>query len=152
LKIRNQRDFGAGIMFIVVGVFFAIIATQYRMGTAAKMGPGYFPFWLGVLMAFIGLLLLFNSFAKKTAEEKMPKWDFKIMLWITGSVILYGVLLPTMGFFVAVFALVLVSASAGHDFGWKGSLLNAVILMLFTYLAFVKGLGLTFPLLPAFMN
>ena len=139
-------------MFIVVGVFFAIIATQYRMGTAAKMGPGYFPFWLGVLMAFIGLLLLFNSFAKKTAEEKMPKWDFKIMLWITGSVILYGVLLPTMGFFVAVFALVLVSASAGHDFGWKGSLLNAVILMLFTYLAFVKGLGLTFPLLPAFMN
>ena len=152
MKIRNQRDFGAGIMFIVVGVFFAIIATQYRMGTAAKMGPGYFPFWLGVLMAFIGLLLLFNSFAKKTAEEKMPKWDFKIMLWITGSVILYGVLLPTMGFFVAVFALVLVSASAGHDFGWKGSLLNAVILMLFTYLAFVKGLGLTFPLLPAFMN
>jgi hypothetical protein len=152
LKIRNQRDFGAGIMFIVVGAFFSIIATQYRMGTAAKMGPGYFPFWLGVLMAFIGLILLFNSLAKKTAEEKMPKWDFKIMLWITGSVVLYGVLLPTMGFFVAVFALVLVSASAGHDFGWKGSLLNAVILMLFTYLAFVKGLGLSFPLLPAFMN
>ena len=152
MKIRNQRDFGAGVMFILVGIFFALIATQYRMGTAAKMGPGYFPFWLGVLMAFIGLLLLFNSLAKKTAEEKMPKWDFKIMLWITGSVVLYGVLLPTMGFFVAVFALVLVSASAGHDFGWKGSLLNAVILMLFTYLAFVKGLGLSFPLLPAFMN
>jgi hypothetical protein len=152
LKIRNQRDFGAGVMFILVGIFFALIATQYRMGTAAKMGPGYFPFWLGVLMAFIGLLLLFNSLSKKATEEKMPKWDFKIMLWITGSVVLYGVLLPTMGFFVAIFALVLVSASAGHDFGWKGSLLNAVILMLFTYLAFVKGLGLTFPLLPAFMN
>lgn len=152
MKIRNQRDFGAGVMFILVGIFFALIATQYRMGTAAKMGPGYFPFWLGVLMAFIGLLLLFNSLSKKATEEKMPKWDFKIMLWITGSVVLYGVLLPTMGFFVAIFALVLVSASAGHDFGWKGSLLNAVILMLFTYLAFVKGLGLTFPLLPAFMN
>jgi len=152
LKIRNQRDFGAGVMFILVGIFFALIATQYRMGTAAKMGPGYFPFWLGVLMAFIGLLLLFNSFAKKTTEEKMPKWDFKIMLWITGSVVLYGVLLPTMGFFVAVFGLVLVSASASHDFGWKGSLLNAVILMAFTYLAFVKGLGLSFPLLPTFMN
>ena len=152
MKIRNQRDFGAGVMFILVGIFFALIATQYRMGTAAKMGPGYFPFWLGVLMAFIGLLLLFNSFAKKTAEEKMPKWDFKIMLWITGSVVLYGVLLQTMGFFVAVFVLVFVSASASHDFGWKGSLLNAVILMSFTYLAFVKGLGLSFPLLPTFLN
>ena len=152
MKIRNQRDFGAGIMFIVVGAFFAIIATQYRMGTAAKMGPGYFPFWLGVLMAFIGLLLLFNSFSKKTAEEKMPKWDFKIMLWITGSVVLYGILLPTMGFIFAIFALVFASASVSHDFGWKGTALNALFLVGFTYLAFVKGLGLTFPLFPFFMN
>ena len=152
MKIRNQRDFGAGIMFIVVGAFFAIIATQYRMGTAAKMGPGYFPFWLGVLMAFIGLLLLFNSLSKKTEVEKMPKWDFKIMLWITGSVVLYGILLPTMGFIVAIFALVFASASVSHDFGWKGTALNAVFLVGFTYLAFVKGLGLTFPLLPFFMN
>jgi Tripartite tricarboxylate transporter TctB family len=152
LKIRNQRDFGAGIMFIVVGAFFAIIATQYRMGTAAKMGPGYFPFWLGVLMAFIGLLLLFNSLSKKTEEEKMPKWDFKIMLWITGSVVLYGILLPTMGFIFAIFALVFASASVSHDFGWKGTALNAVFLVGFTYLAFVKGLGLTFPLFPFFMN
>jgi hypothetical protein len=152
LKIRNQRDFGAGIMFIVVGAFFAIIATQYRMGTAAKMGPGYFPFWLGVLMAFIGLLLLFNSLSKKTEEEEMPKWDFKIMLWITGSVVLYGILLPTMGFIFAIFALVFASASVSHDFGWKGTALNAVFLVGFTYLAFVKGLGLTFPLFPFFMN
>jgi hypothetical protein len=152
LKIRNQRDFGAGIMFIVVGIFFAVIALQYRMGTAAKMGPGYFPFWLGVLMAALGLIILLSSLSKKSNEEKMPKWNFKIMLWITGSVVLYGILLPTMGFFFAIFALVLVSASASHEFGWKGTLLNAAVLMVFTYLAFVKGLGLSFPLLPAFMN
>jgi len=152
LKIRNQRDFGAGIMFIAVGTFFAVIASQYRMGTAAKMGPGYFPFWLGVLMAVIGLIILFSSLSKKSAEEKMPKWDFKIMLWITGSVVLYGILLPTMGFIVAVFALVFTSASVSHDFGWKGTALNALFLVGFTYLALVKGLGLSFPLLPFFMN
>jgi hypothetical protein len=152
LKIRNQRDFGAGIMFIVVGIFFAVIASQYRMGTAAKMGPGYFPFWLGVLMAVIGLIVLLSSLSKKSIEEKMPKWDFKIVLWITGSVVLYGLLLPTMGFIVAIFALVFVSASVSHDFGWKGTALNAVFLVGFTYLAFVKGLGLSFPLFPAFMN
>jgi hypothetical protein len=152
LKIRNQRDFGAGIMFIVVGIFFAVIASQYRMGTAAKMGPGYFPFWLGVLMAVIGLIVLLSSLSKKSIEEKMPKWDFKIVLWITGSVVLYGLLLPTMGFIVAIFALVFVSASVSHDFGWKGTALNAIFLVGFTYLAFVKGLGLSFPLFPAFMN
>ena len=152
MKIRNQRDFGAGIMFIVVGIFFAVIASQYRMGTAAKMGPGYFPFWLGVLMALIGLIVLYSSISKKSIEEKMPKWDFKIMLWITGSVVLYGILLPTMGFIFAIFALVFVSASASHEFGWKGTALNVAFLVVFTYLAFVKGLGLTFPLLPFFMN
>ena len=139
-------------MFIVVGIFFAVIASQYRMGTAAKMGPGYFPFWLGVLMAVIGLIVLLSSLSKKSIEEKMPKWDFKIVLWITGSVVLYGLLLPTMGFIVAIFALVFVSASVSHDFGWKGTALNAVFLVGFTYLAFVKGLGLSFPLFPAFMN
>ena len=139
-------------MFIVVGIFFAVIASQYRMGTAAKMGPGYFPFWLGVLMAVIGLIVLLSSLSKKSIEEKMPKWDFKIVLWITGSVVLYGLLLPTMGFIVAIFALVFVSASVSHDFGWKGTALNAIFLVGFTYLAFVKGLGLSFPLFPAFMN
>jgi hypothetical protein len=57
-----------------------------------------------------------------------------------------------MGFFFAVFALVLVSASASHEFGWKGTALNALFLIGFTYLAFVQGLGLSFPLLPFFMN
>lgn len=152
MKIRNQRDFGAGIMFIVIGIFFAAIATQYRMGTAAKMGPGYFPFWLGVLMAVIGVIVLLGSMSKKAPVEKMPKWDFKIVLWITGSVALYGVLLPTMGFVVAVLALVFVSASASHEYGWKGTAANALFLVVFTYLAFVQGLGLSFPLLPAFMN
>ena len=75
MKIRNQRDFGAGIMFIVVGIFFAVIALQYRMGTAAKMGPGYFPFWLGVLMTALGLIILLSSLSKKSNEEKMPKWN-----------------------------------------------------------------------------
>jgi hypothetical protein len=103
-------------------------------------------------MAALGLIILLSSLSKKSNEEKMPKWNFKIMLWITGSVVLYGILLPTMGFFFAIFALVLVSASASHEFGWKGTLLNAAVLMVFTYLAFVKGLGLSFPLLPAFMN
>jgi hypothetical protein len=103
-------------------------------------------------MAVIGLIILYGSLSKKSIEEAMPKWDFKIVLWITGSVVLYGILLPTMGFIFAIFALVFVSASASHEYGWKGTALNALFLIGFTYLAFVKGLGLSFPLLPAFMN
>ncbi|OYY20652.1 MAG: hypothetical protein B7Y05_03795 [Polynucleobacter sp. 24-46-87] len=152
MKIRNQRDFGAGIMYMVIGLFFTIVARQYPMGTAAKMGPGYFPFYLGILMTLLGLLVLVKSLGAKAAIEKIPPFHWKIIALITGSVVLYGLLLPTMGFIVAVFVLVFVSASASHEFHWKGTLINASFLIAFTYSVFVLGLSLQFPLLPAFLN
>jgi uncharacterized membrane protein len=152
LKIRNQRDFGAGIMYMVIGLFFTIVATRYSMGTAAKMGPGYFPFWLGILMTLIGLLVLVKSMGAKAAIESIPKFNWKIITQITGSVVLYALLLPRMGFLVAIVVLVLVSASASKEFTWKGSLINAAFLVSFTYSVFVVGLKLQFPLLPAFLQ
>ncbi len=152
MKIRNQRDFGAGIMYMVIGLFFAIVATRYNMGTAAKMGPGYFPFYLGLLMALLGLLVLVRSMGAKATIETIPKFNWKIIIQITGAVVLYALLLPRMGFLVAVVVLVLVSASASKDFTWKGSLLNATFLVIFTYSVFVVGLKLQFPLLPAFLQ
>jgi uncharacterized membrane protein len=152
LKIRNQRDFGAGIMYVVIGLFFTIMATQYPMGTAAKMGPGYFPFFLGILMALLGLLVLVKSLSAKAAIESIPKFNWRIIAQITGAVVLYGLLLPRLGFLVAVVVLVLVSASASKEFTWKGSLINAGFLVVFTYSVFVLGLKLQFPLLPAFLQ
>ena len=152
MNIRNQRDFGAGIMYMVIGLFFTIVATQYPMGTAAKMGPGYFPFCLGILMTVLGLLVLVQSLGAKAAIEKIPKFNWKIIAQITGSVVLYGLLLPRMGFLVAVVVLVLVSASASKEFTWKGSLINAAFLVTFTYSVFVVGLKLQFPLLPVFLQ
>jgi Tripartite tricarboxylate transporter TctB family len=152
LKIRNQRDFGAGIMYMVIGLFFTIIATQYQMGTAAKMGPGYFPFYLGLLLTLLGLLVLVKSFSATAAIEKIPKFNWRIIAQITGSVVLYGLLLPRLGFLIAVVTLVLVSASASKEFTWKGSLINAGFLVAFTYSVFVLGLKLQFPLLPVFLQ
>ena len=105
-------------MYMVIGLFFAIVARQYQYGTAAKMGPGYFPFWLGVLMALIGLLVLVRSYGAKATIESIPKFRWRIIAQITGAVILYGLLLPKMGFLVAVVVLVFVSASASKEFTW----------------------------------
>ncbi|QWD70042.1 tripartite tricarboxylate transporter TctB family protein [Polynucleobacter sp. UB-Siik-W21] len=152
MKIRNQRDFGAGVMYMVIGLFFTIVATQYPMGTAAKMGPGYFPFFLGILMTLLGLLVLIKSLSAKAAIESIPKFNWRVIAQITGSVVLYGLLLPRMGFLIAVVVLVLVSASASKEFTWKGSLINAGFLVAFTYSVFVMGLKLQFPLLPVFLQ
>jgi hypothetical protein len=152
LKIRNQRDFGAGIMYMVIGLFFTIVATNYPMGTAAKMGPGYFPFYLGILMIFLGLLVAVKAMGAKAAIESIPKFNWKIIAQITGAVILYGLLLPRLGFLIAVVVLVFVSASASKEFTWKGTAINAAFLVTFTYSVFVVGLKLQFPLLPVFLQ
>ena len=152
MKIRNQRDFGAGIMYMVIGLFFAIVATRYQYGTAAKMGPGYFPFWLGMIMAAIGLLVLVKSLGAKATIEAIPKFNWKVIGLITGSIILYGILLPKMGFIVAVLVLVMIASSASREFSWKVALINAVVLIAFTYSVFVIGLKLQFPLLPFFLQ
>jgi len=152
VEIRNQKDFGAGLMYMVVGIFFAYLASQYQMGTPAKMGPGYFPFWIGILLTAIGLLVLIKSLSAKAAIEKIPTFNWKIIGLITGSVILYGVLLPIMGFAFAILVLVFTSAYASHEFNWRGTLVNAVVLAASTYLVFVLGLKLQFPLLPFFFQ
>ena len=152
MKIRNQRDFGAGIMYMVIGLFFAIMATNYPMGTAAKMGPGYFPFYLGILMFLLGVLVAVKAFGAKAAIESIPKFNWRIMAQITGAVVLYGLLLPRLGFLIAVVVLVFVAASASREFTWKGTAINAAFLVTFTYSVFVGGLKLQFPLLPAFLQ
>jgi hypothetical protein len=139
-------------MYMVIGIFFTFVATGYQMGTAAKMGPGYFPFYLGLLMTLLGLLVLVKSFSAKAALEKIPKFNWRIIAQITGAVVLYGLLLPRLGFLVAVIVLVFVSASASKEFTWKGTAINAAFLVAFTYSVFVLGLKLQFPLLPAFLQ
>jgi hypothetical protein len=90
LKIRNQRDFGAGIMYMVIGLFFAGIATTYSLGTAAKMGPGYFPLALGILMFLLGLLVLVTSLRASATIDQIPKFNWRVIGIVTGSICLFG--------------------------------------------------------------
>jgi hypothetical protein len=69
MKIRNQKDFWAGLMFLAFGLAFAIVARNYQMGTAVRMGPAYFPTVLGALMALLGAIVLVRSFFSRVAGE-----------------------------------------------------------------------------------
>lgn len=152
IAIRNQKNFASGLLYIAVGLAFAIGATNYRMGDAARMGPAYFPFALGLLLAVIGAIVLAISLRPSTPPESLPRFHFKTLAWILGSVVLFGVLLVPLGLVVALVVLVFVSSMASHEFGWKGALLNAALLLAICVGAFVYGLGLQLPLWPAFME
>jgi len=150
LKIRNQKDFMSGLMFIAIGAFFAILARSYQMGTPAKMGSGYFPFWLGVLLGLLGLFVLLGSLKSTAPESGIGKWDWKSVLWVTVSVLIFAISLPYAGLVVSLVVLIFVSAMASHEFHWKGTLVSAVLLNVIAYFAFVWGLKLQFPVWPTF--
>ena len=93
---RDRKDFNAGIMYVVIGGFFAGFATNYPMGTAVRMGPAYFPTILGALLIFLGLILLFRSFGATDAE--LPtKTHWRPLLCIIGAACLFAFLIGTAG-------------------------------------------------------
>lgn len=150
MKIKNPQDFWAGLMFIAFGLFFLVVARNYQMGTAVRMGPGYFPTVLGGIMAVLGLIVLFTSLTVK--GPGVPKLSFKPIFFISLGLILFGYLLKPVGFVLAVVILVFVSAFGGHEFKLKEVSILTVILVIFSVLVFVKGLTLPFPLWPAFVS
>lgn len=153
MKIKSQKDFWSGLMFIAVGVAFAWGATIYNFGTSARPGPGYFPFGLGILLAVLGAVVLFAALTFEVeGGDKIGPFAWRPLLMIVGAVAGFGWALPHLGMWIALPALIIVAAMAGDEFHWKDAVLNAVILTLGCYLIFIYGLKLTIPLLPSFVS
>src|SRR5690349_17166315 len=151
MQVKSPKDFWAGLMFIGFGLFFAIWAiTHYQMGTAVRMGPAYFPAVLGGLLAVLGAIILAGSLAIQ--GEKVPTFFFRPLLMISLGCVLYGYLMKPLGLVGATAALVYVGALGGHEFKWKEVTILYLILMIFSWGVFVKGLSLPFPIWPAYFE
>ncbi|NVM92183.1 tripartite tricarboxylate transporter TctB family protein [Variovorax sp. SG517] len=161
MKIKSQKDFFSGLMFTVVGVAFAWGATTYTVGTGARMGPGYFPLMLGILMALIGLGIMFTGLSVETTDgEKIGKWAWKQVVYILGANLAFGVLLgglpslgiPAMGMIIAIYALVIIASLAGHEFKLPSVLVLATVLAVGSYVAFIWALKLQIQVWPTFIT
>lgn len=148
MRIRNHRDFWSGVLFIVTGLLFMVLSRQYTMGTAAKMGPGYFPTVLGGIMAVLGVLILLPAFSMKSPEARVTNVDLKSNVLVLLGVAVYAFTLPKLGFLIAAGLLIFIASFAHHEFKIRQTALLAVGLVIFSWLVFVKGLELQFPFLP----
>ncbi len=146
LRVRNWKDLYSGLIFIFFGASFFMVARNYPMGTALRMGPSYFPTILGGLLAILGVIIALRSLA--VTGEPISPIGFRPLLLILAAVLLYGFLLDRFGLIAATVALIFVSALAGHEFRFKEVLILTVILVALSVGAFVYGLGLPFPLWP----
>jgi hypothetical protein len=150
VKIKSQRDFFSGLMFLVAGVVFAIGATNYSMGSSAKPGAGYFPLILSALMAILGAVVLFKSLTIETeGGDLIGPIAWRPLIVIVASIAIFGATINQLGLLISVPVLILISSLAGDEFKWLGVLINCVVLTFFSWLIFVYGLKLTIPVWPS---
>jgi hypothetical protein len=160
MKIGHQKNFWGGVLFIVIGGMFALIAkglklgdsvllAGYAMGTPARMGPGFFPFYLGVLLAALGILIAFTGLKPHPNDPgKVERFHWKPILYVLGSVVLFGILLKSIGMLLAGILLVIGASMGSAEFRIKRTLILAVALVTFCAFVFVGGLKLPIPLCP----
>ncbi len=159
--IKSEKDFYSGLMFTIVGGAFAIGATNYNIGTGARMGPGYFPLMLGIILAILGGMIMFKGVVTRTETgDKLGGMAWRPLGYIIGANVLFGILLggipkfgiPAMGLIAAIFGLTILASLAGEKFKLREVLVLAAILAVISYGAFVKLLNLQFQVWPAFIT
>jgi hypothetical protein len=161
MKIKSQQDFFSGLMFVVIGIAFAWGATTYNIGEGARMGPGYFPLVLGVLLAALGAFIIFEALVVETEDgEKIGAWAWTPLLSIIAANLVLGVLLgglpsiglPAMGMIAGIIVLTFVSELAGDEFNIKEVIILSIVLSIGSYLAFIMLLKLQFQVWPTFIS
>ena len=146
MRIRSPSDFWCGLLFVAIGIAVVVLAQNYRIGTAARMGPGYFPTMLGSLLALLGVSLSVPAFV--TSGDGVPRFHLRPLLFVLLGVATFGVTLPYLGFAAAVIVLVVVSGFADPDLRPMETAAVAAFLVLFSILIFVVLLGLPIRLWP----
>ena len=153
MKIKRQKDFWSGLMFVATGLGFAAGATNYSFGTSARPGPGYFPFGLGILLALLGAMVLFKSLTVESeGGDPVGTIGWKPLILIVLGVVAFGLALPRLGMILSLPILIMISSLAGDEFKLKEVIINIVVLTIGSWAIFIKGLNLVIPLWPSFMT
>jgi putative tricarboxylic transport membrane protein len=149
LRVRNPKDFWSGVFFAVVGAAAALFARRYNFGTAARMGPGFFPTMLGGLLTLLGVALALRSLRLDGEGERILPLAWRPVAAVLGSVVLFAVLLRPLGMVLSSLLLVVFSSLGGRDFRSREVVVSALLLTGFCVLVFSVGLKLDLPLWPA---
>jgi hypothetical protein len=161
VNIKSQKDFFSGLMFMGVGVAFAWGASTYTIGNGARMGPGYFPLVLGVLLAILGIAITFTALVVETEDgDKVGKFAWKPLFFIIAANLVFGasigglplIGLKPLGLIVGIYLLTYIASHAGEEHNFKEVAVLATILALLSYVAFIVLLKLQFPVWPAYFT
>jgi hypothetical protein len=149
-RIRNPKDFWAGVLFILVGAAAIVLGSRYNLGTAARMGPGYFPRILGMLLIVLGGILALRALRLQGAA--IPAFKWRPTLVVLGSVVIFGLIVTTVGMAISVVILIVLSSAASPEFRPKEAVIAGILLAALAVGVFVIGLKLQVPIWPTFLQ
>ncbi len=144
--IRNPKDFLAGLIFVAFGLAAIVLGSDYPLGTASRMGPGYFPRILGILLVILGGALSLRSL--RLAGPPLPGWKWRPVLVVLLSVVVFGLVLTRIGLVLSTVGLIFAASAASREFRPKEALISGILLAALASAVFVVGLKLVIPLWP----
>ena len=144
--VRSPKDFFAGLMFIAVGIAAIVIASNYTLGTAARMGTGYFPRILGILMIVLGAVIALRSL--RVSGNPLPGWRWRPVVVVLGSVVIFGLVVTRIGLVLSTILLIIMASAASREFRPKEAIISGILLAILVVGVFVIGLKLQIGIWP----
>jgi putative tricarboxylic transport membrane protein len=138
--IKNPKDFLAGLLFIAIAALFAYGTLELPIGSAFRMGPGYFPMVLCIMLAVLGVIVVMNGIVLD--GEKITNFTWRGLLNIVLPVVFFGATLRGLGFVLSLAITVFFVSIASAHFKLRTSLINVAVLVFMGWLIFIWGLGL----------
>jgi hypothetical protein len=149
LKIKSLRDFLSGLLFMLMGVLFALGGIGRAVGSAALPGPGFFALAVGLALAGIGLVVLFKSLTIETeAGDPVGPVAWRALLGVVLAVATFAVTVQVAGLVLATALVVLLASPAAAGQRWGDSLMLAGVLMLLGWLILGVALPVAVPMWP----
>jgi len=146
ISIRGPRDFCAGLIFMFFGALAAYVARDYPMGSAVRMGPGYFPYLLGILLALLGVVICLRSLV--IHGERIESVNLRALLLVLGAVGVFAATIESAGIVISTILLVGVGAAASPESRRREVVVLIVFLLALAVGVFTYGLGLPFKIFP----
>lgn len=149
--VLMKRHLLAGLLFVVLGASVALMSLNYSMGSLRNMGPGFLPFWLGILLVGLGSVAIIQGALAETDDTRLSI-EPRQLFFVLAAIVSFGLLMTTLGTFLSVIAMTLISSFALKGFGTRDRLLAALVLSVLAWLTFHYVLGLPLPLWPQAMK
>lgn len=140
--MRLTKDLASGLMFGGFGLGATIVASGYGFGTPARMGPGFFPIVIGVLLMAMGFALVVQSLRHPETDEPVERLHFRPLFFISLAIACFGILIEEKGLIAALVVLIVIARFAGREGSMLELAVMVVVLIAVAVGIFVYGLNI----------